>query len=167
MKKYLFIILLVGVCFGQKNPNDTLWCSYCKTELENYNIAKEISNLQTTQGRKLDNETEAIFLFQANNGNFGKGSFIFLSEYFHSLGEKALDVHACFVYYEIIRSCGGSNEFTNEHLRLKINSLKVYLDITRRAIKEQSNSLKNEYSVSKLANDYLRYIDMLQGIIDS
>ena len=156
MKKYLFIVLLVGVCFGQKNPDDSI-----------YNIAMEIVKLGDEQGIVLTKEFQDIYRFQLDNGSFGQGSFSYLIEYFLGISEKVSSIGMITNYFNIIRLCGGSNEFTNQDLELKIADLSTHIDLTRRVIKDISDSLKNEYSVSKLANNYLRYMDKLQGIINS
>ena len=158
MKKYLFIVLLVGVCFGQK------YQSFDDVNL--FIKAIEITKLKNEEGVALFDEIMNIFNFQKNNGSFGQGSFHVIMSNFMDLNKILNNISNIAFYYAEIEKCGGSNEYTIKDLKNKLENLEGYIVINKDAINGESQLLKNEYSISKLADDIVRYLDKLQKLID-
>jgi len=204
MKKYLFIVLLVGVCFGQKNPcEEGLYIYLSNQRVENlskqdmemlkrlnqecldyksslklkenqlldgdvlFNKAMEMVRLMNGEGEKLIKEMTDIYNFQKNNGSFGQGAFYVIMPYLMDINKTLKNISSITFYYREIKSCGGNNFYARGDFKIRFEALQGYIGLTKDAIYGESELLKNDYSVSKLVDGFNRYMDKLQGIIDS
>ena len=75
MKKYLFIVLLIGVCFSQKSYNekhlveqDGVWYKKFSDEVVNGNVFKEIDGMEAPLGKIKNGKKEGKWTIWRNDG---------------------------------------------------------------------------------------------------
>tara|TARA_B100000003_G_scaffold166652_1_gene153082 strand:- start:513 stop:1001 length:489 start_codon:yes stop_codon:yes gene_type:complete len=162
MKKYLFIILLVGVCFSQNND---LFEGI--TIVEEYSDYRKAQNIVSTIEKlfELNNKKEDINrILMMNNNILVLEQLEHLSVNFESLFNNITDMRAMIEFHKIIANCGGDNSFTDAKIKIYLDSVSFHIKRENK-MNNYRKKLTQDSGILNWYNNYLQYVSDIETLL--